>query len=113
MLKNTLKLAGINTDLFRDHSTRSTSSLKASMGGAPLIEVLKRGSWSHHSVWQGFHNKDIIQKGHVFQDMVYKDSGKKLTLYTEDWRTGLHSVKQVVVGKFSIKSRRFYEMKVF
>ena len=83
------------------------------MGGAPLIEVLKRGSWSHHSVWQGFHNKDIIHKGHVFQDMVYKDSGKKLTLYTEDWRTGLHSVKQVVVGKFSIKSRRFYEMKVF
>ena len=48
-LKKTLKQAGINTDLFKAHSTRSTSSSKASVGWAPLVEILKRGSWSHHS----------------------------------------------------------------
>ena len=52
--KKTLKQAGINTDLFKAHSTR----------------------WSYHSTWKRFYNKHIIQKGHVFQDMVYKDSSK-------------------------------------
>ena len=72
----TLKQAEINTDLFKAHSRRSASSSKASVGGAPLVEILKRGSWSHHFTWQRFYNKHIIEKGHVFQDMVYKDSSK-------------------------------------
>ena len=75
-LKRLLGKAGINTDLFKAHSTRSTSSSKASVGGVPLVEILKRGSWSHHSTWQRFYNKHIIQKDHVFQDVVYKDAGK-------------------------------------
>ena len=40
------------------------------------VEILKRGSWSHHSAWQRFYNEHIIQKGHAFQDMVYKESGE-------------------------------------
>ena len=40
----TLKQAGINNDLFKAHSARSASSSKASVGGAPLVEILKRGS---------------------------------------------------------------------
>ena len=75
-LKKTLKQAGINNDLFKAHSARSASSSKASVGGAPLVEILKRGSWSHHSSWQKFYNKHPIQNGQVFQDMVYKDSSK-------------------------------------
>ena len=39
--RKTLKQAGINTDLSKAHSTRSVSSSKASMGGAPLAEILK------------------------------------------------------------------------
>ena len=75
-LKKTFKQAGINTDLFKAHSTRSASSSKASVGRPPLVEILKSGSWSHHCTWQRFYNKHIIQKGRVFQNMVYKDSGK-------------------------------------
>ena len=75
-LKKTLKQAGINTDLFKVHATRSASTAKTSVGGAPLAEILKRGSWSHDFTWKRFYNKHIIQKGHVFQDMVYKDSSK-------------------------------------
>ena len=41
-----------------------------------LVEILKRGSWSHHSTWQSFYNKHIVQKGNLFQDMVYKESDK-------------------------------------
>ena len=41
-LKKTHKQAGINNDLFKAHSARSASSSKASVGGAPLAEILKR-----------------------------------------------------------------------
>ena len=58
-LKKTLKQAGINTDLFNTHSTRYASSSKARVGGATLVEILKRRSWSHHSTWQRFYNKHI------------------------------------------------------
>ena len=68
-LKKIYKQAGINTDLFKAHSTRSASSSKASMEGTPLVEIVKRESWSHHSIWQRFYNKDTIQKGHVFQNI--------------------------------------------
>ena len=59
-LKKTVKQAGTNTNLFKAHSTRSASNSKASVSGAPLVEILKRGSWSHHSTRQGFYNKHII-----------------------------------------------------
>ena len=75
-LKKTLKQAGTNTDLLKALSTRSASSSTASVGGVPLAEILKKGSWCHHSTWQRFYNKHIIQKGYVFQDMVNKDSSK-------------------------------------
>ena len=58
-LKKTLTQAGINTDLFNTHSTRCASSSKARVGGATLVEILKRRSWSHHSTWQRFYNKHI------------------------------------------------------
>ena len=45
----TFKQGGINTDLFMVLSARSTSSSKTSVGGAHLVEILKRGLWSHHS----------------------------------------------------------------
>ena len=56
----------MNTDLFKPHSARFASSSKASTGGAPLAEILIRGSWSHHCMCQRFYNKHIIQKSHVF-----------------------------------------------
>ena len=42
-LKKVPKQARINTEIFKIHSARSASSSKASMGGAILVEILKRG----------------------------------------------------------------------
>ena len=39
--KKTLKEAGINTDLFKAHSTKSASSSYTSVGGVSLVEILK------------------------------------------------------------------------
>ena len=75
-LKKTLKQTVINTDLFKPHPARSVSSSDASVGGAPLVEVLQSGSWSHQSSWKRFNNKDNVQKGELFPDKIYKNTNK-------------------------------------
>ena len=62
-LKNVLKKAGIDISTFKTHSTRSASTSKADLSGAPIEEILKRGvGWSNKSTWQKFYNKSIIQE---------------------------------------------------
>ena len=70
-LKNILKKAGIDISTFKAHSTRSASTSKADLSGAPIEEILKRGCWSNKSTWQKFYNKNIIQEGELFQEMVF------------------------------------------
>ena len=48
-LKNVLKKAGIDRSTFKAHSTRSASTSKADLSGAPLEEILKQGCWSNKS----------------------------------------------------------------
>ena len=59
-LKNILKFSGINVSLFTAHSTRSTTTSKASASGLSTIEILDRGTCSNKSTWQTFYKKDII-----------------------------------------------------
>ena len=70
-LKKALSKAGIDTDTFKGHSTRSASSSKVGFKGAPMQEILKRGSWSSESTWQKFYCKDIIPDGKLFQELMY------------------------------------------
>ena len=70
-VKNILKKAGINISTFKAHSTRSASTSKADLSGAPIQEILKQGCWSIKSTWKKFHNKSIIQEGELFQEMVF------------------------------------------
>ena len=71
-LKNILTKAGIDTSIFKANSTRSVSTSKADLSGAPIEEILKRGCWSNKSTWQKFYEKSIIQEGELFQEMVFK-----------------------------------------
>ena len=71
-VKKLLKRAGVDTKTFKSHSTRSASTSKAGFNGAPIEEILKRGSWSKQSTWQKFYNKNIVKEGELFQEMVLK-----------------------------------------
>ena len=64
--------SGVDTGTFKAHSTRSTSTSKAGLQGASMEEILKRGSWSNKSTWQRFYNKNIVEEGQIFQEMVFK-----------------------------------------
>ena len=48
-IKNVLREAGIDTEVFKGHSTRSASTSKAGLGGTFLTEILERDSWSNAS----------------------------------------------------------------
>ena len=69
-IKKVLEKSGINTETFKGHSTRAASSTKASLSGASIDVLLKRGSWSTKSTWQKHYNKNMIKKGQTFQDSI-------------------------------------------
>ena len=74
-----MKLAGINTDVFKAHSTRSASSSKAMTKQVPISQILKSGTWSKDSTFAKFYKKDIDMNETStvkdFQKAVY-DVGK-------------------------------------
>ena len=67
-LKTVLKKAGIDISTFKAHSTRSASTSKVDLSGAPIEQILK--GRSKKSTWQNFYSKNIIQEGQLFQEMV-------------------------------------------
>ena len=61
--------AGIGISTFKSHSTRSASTSKIDLSGAPIEESF---CWYNKSTWQKFYNENIIQEGQLLQEMVFK-----------------------------------------
>ena len=59
-VKQILIMSGINTEIFKPHSTRSVSSSHARLSGLLLLDILKRGSWFNKTTWGRFYNKPIL-----------------------------------------------------
>ena len=51
-VKQILIMAGINTDIFKPHSTCSASSSHARLSSLSLSGILKRRSWSNKTTWE-------------------------------------------------------------
>ena len=66
-IKQILKMTGIDTTIFKGHSSRAASTSKVASKGACLKDILQRGHWSSNSVWQRFYNKDIENATQRFQ----------------------------------------------
>ena len=61
-MKQTLKVAGINTSLFTAHSTRHSSSSKTFMKGLSLTDIVKKAGWKSTSTFRRFYNLPILNK---------------------------------------------------
>ena len=57
-LVKTLSLAGIDTTVFKGHSTRSASTTKALSQGVSIEEILKTAQWSSESTFRKFYYKE-------------------------------------------------------
>ena len=54
-IENVLREAGIDTKIFKGHSTHSASTSKAGLAGLSVTDILERGSWTNASTWQRFY----------------------------------------------------------
>ena len=65
-IKNTLKVAGIDTNVFSDHSTRHASTSAALDRGVDLEIIKKAAGWSEKSrVFFDFYNRPIINNNNI------------------------------------------------
>ena len=69
-IKNVLREAGIDTKIFKGHSTCSASTSKAGLAGLFLTDILERGSWANASTWQRFYNRQVESSAEKYQNKV-------------------------------------------
>ena len=67
-------LAGVNTDAFGPHSTRSASTSAALSAGAPINVILDAAAWSSDLTFIRFYKRDCSPKL-TFSQAVYKSAG--------------------------------------
>ena len=63
-------LSGINTAIFKPHSTKAASTSKASKKGVPLGHILKTAGWSRASTFARFYNKPVTTEDNSFAQAV-------------------------------------------
>ena len=59
-LKRMLCFAGIDTDIFKPHSTRSASTSKANKFGVSIQQIMKIANWSSKGTFEKFYCKTLI-----------------------------------------------------
>ena len=64
-IKTVLRLAGIDTSIFKAHSTRSASTSAATKLGVPLQDIMSSAGWSSNSTFGKFYNKDVVQTSNM------------------------------------------------
>ena len=69
-IKNVLREADIDTEIFKGHSTRLASPSKAGVAGLSVIDILERGSWTNASTWQRFYNRQVEASAEKYQNKV-------------------------------------------
>ena len=58
-IKNVMQVAGIDTSIFKPHSTRVASASKVNSCQVPINSILKVASWSTDCVFNKFYNKPV------------------------------------------------------
>lgn len=59
-IRSSLKAAGVDTAVFKAHSTRGAAASKALASGLSLDSILKAGQWSRESTFSKFYQRDIL-----------------------------------------------------
>ena len=70
-LRNVMDKAGIDTAMFKAHSTRAASASKAKVLGVSTQQILDRANWSKESTFLKFYNKSVMcDEQNKFQSTV-------------------------------------------
>lgn len=69
-LKNMLKEAGIDTEVFKPQSTRGAFTSKANKFGLSLQQIMNKANWKSANTFQRFYNKPIQVDNDQFAQKV-------------------------------------------
>jgi len=73
-LKTLLSDAGVDTEIFKAHSTRVAASSTAKCAGASTADILKMAGWSRSSTFERFYHKPVVGSNRVLADGVQGES---------------------------------------
>ncbi|CAC5382053.1 unnamed protein product [Mytilus coruscus] len=73
-IKLVLKLAGVNTSIFKTHSTRGASTSAALKAGVSVNSILKSAGWTNESTFRQFYNRPVTVQ--EYNEIVYEYFGK-------------------------------------
>lgn len=72
----TMTMAGVDTSVYKPHTTRSASTSKAAQQQVPIDVILKAGMWSNESTFAKFYKKPIVTtEVSTFQNAVLNVKG--------------------------------------
>ena len=54
--------AGVDTSIFKLHSTRSATASKAKVASVPIQDILGRAGWSSSRTFDKFYNEPVYSK---------------------------------------------------
>ena len=60
-MKTVLASAGVDTDQFKAHSTRSAATSAAKSAGVSLRDIMTMADWSRESTFTPFYHKPVVQ----------------------------------------------------
>jgi integrase len=69
-LLEAMTVAGIDTNHYKAHSTRSSASTKAKAKGVPLTIILERGNWKSKLVWERHYYRPQFSRANNFQGAI-------------------------------------------
>ena len=74
-VRTTLEQAGIDTEIFKSHSTRSAATSAARRAMIPMSSIMRAASWESDNTFRRFYNKPL-QKESDFALSILKNSHK-------------------------------------
>jgi hypothetical protein len=69
-IKDQLKSAGVDTNIYTAHSTRGAAASKSAASGVPIQAILKQGHWSRESTFARFYQREIQEPADLLENGI-------------------------------------------
>ena len=73
-LRMLMYLSGVDTSIFKAHSTRGACTSKVNKAGLSVGQIMKMAQWKSEITFRRFYDKPLQPSEQTFQDMVFNFS---------------------------------------
>ena len=69
-IRYTLQEAGVDTSIYKAHSTRAAATSAANRKGVPITQILSAAGWANERTFRRFYNKPLEMKGQFARSVL-------------------------------------------